>query len=302
MKIKIEMLRAFATVADAGNISDAAKILERTPPAISMTLKRLEKALDGPLFEGDRKNQLTELGRFTREVAISQLSNYENAIASIQAFANNETGHISIACVDSQIAAALPSIVQQFMADRSDATLDVSQDQSDVIAERVADQAVDLGICAEPSASLGLAFEPLLSDPFHVWFAQNSPLARLTRPLTWKDLRHQNLLRNAVSDSIAAEPYRNLAGDSKLRIQDPLCLMALIKAGHGISILPVLPSIAEQHKILHLPLNDPRAHRQLGLVIRGNAPALPGVEIISEMIRRHFPATEANELGIRPTT
>ncbi|MGH1358074.1 MAG: LysR family transcriptional regulator [Burkholderiaceae bacterium] len=285
MPIKIELLRTFAAVAEAGNISDAAATLSRTPAAISMSLKQLERELGGSLFEGDRKNQLTELGRFTHEVANNQLGSYERAIGSIKAFARNETGHISLACVHCQAVGLLPTIVQRFLADRSDATLELTWDESDQIAERVADQAIDLGLCAEPRSSHGLVFEPLMADPFHVWFSSGSPLARLKRPLNWRDLRHQSLLRNQVSDSLSTETYRNLASRSKLRIQDPACLVDLIATGGGIAILPVLPAIQAHQRINHLPLNDHRARRRLGLLRNGNAPALPGVEIISDMIR-----------------
>lgn len=49
MAIKIEMLRSFLTVAEEGNIKDAATRLLRTPSAVSMTLSALEDELGGPL-------------------------------------------------------------------------------------------------------------------------------------------------------------------------------------------------------------------------------------------------------------
>lgn len=61
MAIKIEMLRCFATVAQTGNLAEAAAYLGRTQSAVSMTLKQLEENLGQRLFKSDRKNRLTPL-------------------------------------------------------------------------------------------------------------------------------------------------------------------------------------------------------------------------------------------------
>ena len=45
MAIKIEMLRCFCTVAQTGNLTEAADRLGRTQSAVSMTLKQFESHL-----------------------------------------------------------------------------------------------------------------------------------------------------------------------------------------------------------------------------------------------------------------
>ena len=288
MSIKIEALRVFAAVADHGNISIAANALGRTPSAVSMTLKQLEKSLGGSLFEGERKHQLTELGRFTREVATVQLTSYSRAIDAIKAFARNATGHISVACVRSQVNLLLPAIISRFTVERPDVTLDWLDEDNASIAEKVADQAVDLGIAEEPPDGLGLLFEPLLDDPYQVWFSRHCPLARFSRPLTWRDLRHLTLIRSPISDSLRAESYRNMAAKAQLRVSDPVALCSLIESNAAVAILPVLPVLASNPLMHHRPLADPRARRQLGLIRSGTAPARPGVEIFSALLRSHF--------------
>lgn len=60
--IQMQTLRVFVTVAECGNIRDAAKSIGRTDSAISMALKQLETELGADLFETDRKHTLTALG------------------------------------------------------------------------------------------------------------------------------------------------------------------------------------------------------------------------------------------------
>ena len=49
--VKLEHLGVFVAVAEAGELQRAAAHLRRTPAALSMTLKQLEEALGGSLFE-----------------------------------------------------------------------------------------------------------------------------------------------------------------------------------------------------------------------------------------------------------
>ena len=49
--LDIDLLRAFATVHQAGGFSQAAEILGRSQPAISLQIKRLEERVGGQLFE-----------------------------------------------------------------------------------------------------------------------------------------------------------------------------------------------------------------------------------------------------------
>ena len=83
MAIKIEMLRSFLTVAEEGNIKDAATRLLRTPSAVSMTLSALEDELGGPLFEQDRKSRLTVLGTYVRDMAEVMIRDHDRGIETI---------------------------------------------------------------------------------------------------------------------------------------------------------------------------------------------------------------------------
>ncbi len=77
MSIKIEMLRCFCTVAQTGNLAEAADRLGRTQSAVSMTLKQLEDHLGKKLFEGERKTHLSPLGRQVFDLALKQVRQFD---------------------------------------------------------------------------------------------------------------------------------------------------------------------------------------------------------------------------------
>ncbi|HEU4827142.1 MAG TPA: LysR family transcriptional regulator, partial [Dongiaceae bacterium] len=106
--LRLEALRVFVTVADSGNIKDAAERVGRTPSAVSMTLKQIEERLGAPLFETDRKHRLTDLGRFVHQAAVVLLRDYERAVDLIEAYAQNRTGRLRLASVPSVATVLLP--------------------------------------------------------------------------------------------------------------------------------------------------------------------------------------------------
>ncbi len=112
MAIKIEMLLFFCTVAQTGNLVEAADRLGRTQSAVSMTLKQLEDHLDQKLFEGERKNRLSPLGEHVFEIALRQVRQFDQAVQNIEAAAQAEQGLVRIASVPSVGALIFPPLLK----------------------------------------------------------------------------------------------------------------------------------------------------------------------------------------------
>ena len=123
--IKMEMLRCFVTVARSGNLGDAAETLGRTPSAVSMMLKQFEEHLGHPLFQSDRKNKLTPLGRFAFDEACREVAHFERTIAVISNFAKAKSGLVRMAAVPSVAGSILPIAINRFLSANPDVTLDV---------------------------------------------------------------------------------------------------------------------------------------------------------------------------------
>ena len=92
MTIKLEMLRVFRTVSEQGTLAAGARILGRTPSAISMTLTQLEDDIGAPLFETDRKNRLTPLGQLVLEESRRATDVFERSTEAIRRHAVSTAG------------------------------------------------------------------------------------------------------------------------------------------------------------------------------------------------------------------
>lgn len=85
MTLDSELLRAFVSVADTGNVTRAAGRLGRTQSAVSMQIKRLEQIVGEPLFaRGSRGVQLTRKGEDLLPNARRVMLALEETVASLR--------------------------------------------------------------------------------------------------------------------------------------------------------------------------------------------------------------------------
>lgn len=114
--LDLTALRAFVTVADAGGVTRASAVLHRTQSAVSMQLKRLERALDAELFDRSaRQLTLTPGGE--------QLLGYARKILSL----NDEVysrftdqsyeGEITLGVPHDVVYPAIPHVLRRFKVD-----------------------------------------------------------------------------------------------------------------------------------------------------------------------------------------
>ena len=270
--IKLETLRVFVTVAETGNIRDAALSLHRTPSAISMTLKQLEAELGADLFQSDRKNALTPLGAFVRETASVQIDAYDRAIASIRAFAQNRIGRLSLVAVPSVAASMLPSLLGAFAAERPGVEIELFDTDSRSVCAMVESGRADIGFAGVPQPGLAVEFEPIFTDRFKVICRADAPLASLGRPLTWADLAGEVIIRNGAAEAIRQQAYRDLADRASLTVRNVTSLLAFVRAGAGITLLPELATSRLPEEVVALGLADDGVNRVVGIVTRGGGP------------------------------
>jgi len=297
--IKLEALRVFMTVAEIGNIRDAADRLGRTPSAVSMTLKQIEEEIGAPLFESDRKNALTALGRFTLDKARAQVQGFDKAIASIRAFAHHRIGTLTLACVPSVAARLMPDLLSRFVAAWPGVELELFDVDSVGVAALVESGQADLGLAGRPRVAGVLDFAPLFRDRFRLVCADTSRLARLGRPVEWQDLAGERLIRNGASEAIEAAGYRALAGEATLMLRNVTSLLAMAGSGLGVTLLPALSTAVLPPDVTACDLADGTATREVGVIERKAASRSPVAAAFLELLRHDSPARIA-ALGLDP--
>ena len=298
MKFSVSTLRTFITVAEMGSITEAGEKLGRTPSTISMTLKALEADVGASLFESDRKNRLSKAGAFVLAQARDLLSHHERSIASIRAFASNQAGRVDLACVPSVAISVVPNVLLQFRKLHPGVEINVRDADSPSVAEAVESGKVALGVASLRRARPDLHFEPLFEEGLGIICRSEDALAALKAPIRWNDFRDRTFLGNGISSMIDTPEFAGLISGAPIVVYNVLSLLALVRAGVGITLLPRLSIAASPEGLAFIPLRDRAARRTVGLITRSIERHSPAEEAFAAQLRLTL-KEKAAELGIR---
>lgn len=283
--IKLEHFRVFLAVADKQSLSEAAQLINRTPAAISMTLKQMEEFLNAPLFEGERKNQLTKLGIYVMEKARNAVSEHDKSLADVIRYARGEEGVVRIAVVPSIARKILPKVISN-LQNISELNIEIRDTDSESVGASVLSGAVDFGIAGKSITSNNLQSTLLLDETFGVICRLDHPLVKLKRPILWKDLAKYPFISNGLCQRINVPSVNILVDKSNLFLHNITTLYAFIEQGLGTTLLPQL-SFENTEKIISLPLDDLRIKRSLYLFKRNREQLTPvAKKLISEIINQ----------------
>lgn len=166
-RIKIRHLQCFLEVARFGQVGRAAEQLHVTQPAVSKTLRELEEALRTRLFaRTPRGLVLTAAGERFQEHASTGLLALQQAVESVAQTRLLREIVLKVGALPTVAARLVPAAVQELLAARSDAVVDLVSGPNRFLLERLKSRELDLvvGRLADPEAMVGLAFEQLYSE------------------------------------------------------------------------------------------------------------------------------------------
>lgn len=157
MNLSIRQLTTFREVMLSGSISQAAKTLGRTQPAVSTMIATLEDELGFALFlrEHGRLTPTPE-ARFFLEEAEAILARLERAKQTLSRVGALEAGKLRIACHPAASGLFVPRLLTRFLSDKREVEVSLIMRSSTVIEDLVASQQFDVGFAEtpEPRASI----------------------------------------------------------------------------------------------------------------------------------------------------
>ncbi|SFU15903.1 LysR family transcriptional regulator [Sedimentitalea nanhaiensis] len=241
MTVKLEMLRTFCVVAERGTLSGAAKILRRTPSAISMVLAQLEEHIGAPLFETDRKSRLTPLGLLVLEESQRATDVFDTSVEAIRRHAVSLVGIVRIAAVPSATIALLPEVIKLFRSTHPNVRIEISDVDSAAVRRRIQRDEADIGILsAQPGDAL--EGEQILCDDLGIVCSEGGPvhMAHLENKgqSDWSLLRHEPLVANPLCRLVNDPSVQELLASSTLEARNTTAILSFVRRNLGASILP----------------------------------------------------------------
>ena len=289
--VKLEHLRVFVAVAEAGELQQAAAHLRRTPAALSMTLKQLEEALGGSLFENERKGRLTPLGEFSLNQARPLVGMCANAISEMKHFAMGRTGLVQVAAVPSAAALLLPKALRRLRTSRPDVRVQLRDIDSSAVVKAVLEESVDVGIATVAGHLPDLIVTPLLIDPF-VWVCPpEHPLTKLRRNVRWQDIAPDDFIANGLCAGLGVPELDALVERASLMLLSTSSLLGFVRASMGVTLLPAL-AVPNDGTLVTLPCQSKRYVRQLDLISRADVAMVPAATALIDAVKAEAAAWE----------
>ena len=151
MNLSLRQLSTFREVMRSGSISQAARSVGRTQPAVSPMVQTLEDQLGFALFVRTHgKLTPTPEAYFFLEECEDILERVERTERTLQRISSLQSGKLQIACHPAASSVFLPGLMTRFLRGRDELDVSLIMRSSDVIEDLIASQQFDVGFSETP--------------------------------------------------------------------------------------------------------------------------------------------------------
>ncbi|MFZ5691186.1 MAG: LysR family transcriptional regulator [Pseudomonadota bacterium] len=293
MNITLRQIQAFRTVAEFGSFTRAAERLKVAQPALSLSIRELERELNLRLFDRTtRRVELTGAGREFLQSADKLLADLDRAVRDARDLSEKKRGRIVIAAPPLLAAMIVPAAIADFNAAFPGIDVGLIDVRNDQILDRLRAGEADLAIGTFDERADGIRREVLAQDALALFCSPDSPLAKKRR-IRWADLPDQKLIMLTRDSSLRVLTERTLAqagheiGKPLYEVSQITTAVMLAEAGLGVTVLPAYAwSFARSRDIVSRPLTDPQVTRNVYLIHPDGRSLSPAAEGFARTLRK----------------
>lgn len=263
---KIPQLRQFVIAATRQSLRIAAEETHRTQAAVTLAMQSLEEQIGASLFEHGHQARLTPLGEAVLPLLRELLALHDRVRNEISLLAAGERGSIALAVMPSLAEEWLPLMLKRFAASHPGVSLRIADVSSPQVGPMVASGEAQLGVAGLSDDVGGLECTVVARDTFGVVCAREHPLAKRGRSVPWRSLQGESLIENTTFHALRDRRLGKLLDQPRMVIKNRTSLIAAVKAGLGITVLPALAQPGPEHGLAFLPLTAPSIERRVGVL------------------------------------
>jgi DNA-binding transcriptional LysR family regulator len=177
-RVDSEALNTFLTVYRSGGVSNAAKVLHRSQPAISRRMTLLENELGVPLFERIAgRTWLSDAGRVMIPYAERAVAAVQDAENAVRALTRSNAGPVALAVVGTLAGGGLAAIMKRFAGEHPGVELTLRTATSAEVSGLIRRGEATIGLRYDFDRSDDLDYEQLFAEPLQVVCAPDHPRA-----------------------------------------------------------------------------------------------------------------------------
>ncbi len=274
-------MEAFRAVMLTGSVTQAAKQLFKTQPAISMLLNNLEEELGFPLFERQKKRlyPTPEANYLYHEVEaiFSRLNDVNQTVQDIQ---NKQYGFLRIGCMPGPSTFFVPEILADFLEEHPKVRASLQTRTSDEVAKWVASNQYDIGLAEITTSHRNIDKTDLFKLPCICAIPQGHPLVKeaIITPTMLDNEPLITLHPDHMTHHDMSQLFESSENRMNVRLQTRFFIPALkfVERGLGVSVMDPITvksycSYASPGKIIFRPF-EPILWFKFGIIYPVDTP------------------------------
>lgn len=285
--IKIAQINTFLTVAHCKNFRQAANILCRSQPAVSLAIKQLENLLGAALFNPERHGELSAFGIAFLPEAKALYKHYETAVHNGMSMAQGQSGSIKLGVLPSIAKTVLAHIMRDFLAQHPLVHLQVQDDNGDNLRDKILDGRIDLAISSIWQTENDLHHTNLCADRVGIVALKTHPWMQQVNDINWEALSQEKLIRNGTTPLVENTPAQAFLSAST-QVANMTSLVAMLEAGAGITTLPWMAFPKDSEELAFRLIEEPKIKRQIALLQSRRHQHMPVTKALEKIIINTF--------------
>jgi DNA-binding transcriptional LysR family regulator len=289
-------LNAFLHVARLGSVGAAASALSLTQPAVSRTLRKLEKQLGVQLFlRHSTGMQLTAFGQSLLPHATLLESGLHRALEEMDLLRGASKGVARVGILPSLVPDILPNVINNVRIKLPGIQLHIVEAPNHQLTRALLRGEIDFAIAAVPPDSIdeNIRMTTLVNDEICIVARSAHPIMKVKSPTQQHLCEHRWALQER--GGVIWRYFQTLFAGASLEPPTVALtsnsIQTLKSAVVSSDLLTVLPRISirneEKNRILRpVPVRAARWRRQLAVLRRANGPTLPSVNLVLAEFRK----------------
>ncbi|RZQ63440.1 LysR family transcriptional regulator [Amycolatopsis suaedae] len=295
--LDLKRLRLLRELHARGTIAATAEALSYSAPAVSQQLAKLEAEAGATLLERvGRGVRLTDAGLILLEHAEALLTRVEQAEADLAAASRQVRGSLHVSSFQTGTISLLAPVLHRLTRRYPALRVHVSEIEPDAAVRALTLGEIDLVLGDEYDRGLaprypGVDWEVLATDPLRVVLPADHPRAG-TGPLALSALADSpwavGLAGSAYTDTVfaACAELGGFQPDARHHTTDLLMILALVRAGQAVALLPDLLGADGDLALSVRPVRGGSVERTIYTAVRAGSVHRPGVVELRAALRR----------------
>jgi DNA-binding transcriptional LysR family regulator len=296
--MRLKQLRDVLAIVERGSLNAAARQLHVAQPALTRSIRELERELGVPLFARQARGMvLTPMGRLFVRRAGTALGELRRAREEIEQSQGGVGGTVVAGLSIMPHISMLPHALRPFKRRFPQVRLKIIEGLYPAMESGLRDGSIDVYLGASPESAIaaGLRMEALFDNTRAVFGRKAHPLARAT---SLKELADAEWITPTLAYDAEEDLNRLFA---KLKLPAPRITMqahsalSLIVALAYSDLLAMLPSQWSDFPLTtgalqRIEVKEPLPAPAIVLIRRPDLPLTPAAEFLCDLLRRYAPA------------